>query len=190
MASRLPGANSVFPNLPRNPLQSACRSHDMRTYQTARSHFASMSFLRRTIVTLSRRMRILLPLRRRRSRSRFLLVPIVEFLLLILLLFIVPCPHRRGRLSQRVRPLLLRLPTLTRNPRRLSIAAFGFGLRALLRLRSSLLLPHPRLRFGLIVPCVRLSKRTEPILRLRRSRGLVSGHRPPGCFLPHQCSLA
>lgn len=89
-----------------------------------------------------------------------------------------------------MRPVLLRLLVLRRTSRRRRIVVFGFRLCALLRLRSSLLFPHSRLRLRPIVPSVGLSKRTEAFLRLWLPRRLRRRHSLPWRLLSHQCLLA
>ena len=151
----------------------------MRTYQTPATQFASMSFLRRTLVTGRRRMRILL--RMRRSRGGPSLVPRTVLLLLFPLLLSVPLLHRRHRLGQRMGPLLRQLQTPVRG------LICGLRLRAPLGLRRALRLPYTRLRLGRDACAAGLAKRTETIVSLR----LLPRHRsrlywPAWCFLPHQ----
>ena len=140
---RFPGARAF-----RRSLDATCKPHDMRTYQTASRRFASMLFLRRrALVSLRRRMRILLPLRGR--RRWFLLVPIAVLLLrFFLLLFVFSCGWGRG-LGLGMRRFLCGL--------RVAVCRLR---RGLLRFWGSLRLPHVRLRLRLwlAVAIVCLSK--------------------------------
>ena len=132
-----------------------------------------MSFLRSTLVTLCRRMRILL--RMRGSRRRSPLVPRTELLLLFFLLLSVSLLHWSHRLGQRMRPLLCRLHT----------PILGLSLRTL-RLWSALRFPNARRRLRLVGSTAGLAKRTEAILRLRLPRHRSGRYWLTGRFLPHQ----
>src|SRR5262252_1017178 len=124
---------------------------------------------------LLRRTRRLLARRRRRSRPLF--TPLVELLRLLLLLLRRPFLHWRRWTHQRIPLLLLRRTKLAvlRSRTvwcRLLVASCRFS--AILRLRSSLLLVHTRLRpqrrfhQGVVIlfAAVRLPKRTKSLLAL------------------------
>ena len=123
------------------------------------------------------RMRTLLPLSR---RSVLLLMPAAELLLFFALLLLVSRLHGSDRLGEWVRPLLRRLSL-----RRLSTVSFGLLGCSSFRLGSSLLFPHSRRRFRLIISCIRRSERTESISvrRLWLPRPGIRD-RPPRRFLP------